>query len=207
MTAFLTALASVAAVCITVGWLVGQQVLAIEIQGWMQVLSRRIVERAVLRLPECHRLRYEEEWSAELAALKSRPISGLAYSCWVLTQARRTGSEAGMVADELSDSSPVTRQPMARITVGDVWDALEVVGIRPEGVGLGSAYFRLPDDRLLKFPNRGFFDHGIASDELLAVFASWGACPTASGRYPMPADANEWVRRPRDPMFVEHRRT
>jgi hypothetical protein len=92
------------------------------------------------------------------------------------------------------------------IAVGDVWDALDAAGIHPEGVGLGSAHFRVDDGHLLKFPNRGFFDHGIASTELLAIFASWGARATASGKYPVPVDANEWVRQPREPMFVDHRR-
>lgn len=163
--------------CLTIGWLIGQQLLAMEAQGWMLALSRHLVERAVFRLPESHRVRYQEEWQAELEALRSRPISAVGYSLSVLTQARRTGSELRRVAPELSTAVPATSEGAARVTVGDVWDALDAAGIHPEGVGLGSAYFRLPDGRLLKFPNRGFFDHGIASDELLAVFASWGAHP------------------------------
>lgn len=202
MTALLTACAFIAAICVTIGLLVGQQVLATELQGWLLVLSRRLIERAVLRLPACHRLRYEEEWLAELDALKPRPISAFVYSAWLLTRARRTGGELRQGADELSVSSAETRQPTARVTVGDIWEALDAAGIDPEGVGMGSAYFRLSDGRLLKFPNRGFFDYGIASDELLAVFAAWGASPSASGNYPMPPDADEWVRKPSGPMFV-----
>jgi hypothetical protein len=196
----------VAAICLTIACLVGQQILATEVTGWMVVLSRHLVERAVRNLPEPHRLRYQEEWLAELAALRSRPISALGYSLWVLSRAKRTGSELGARASELSPLSPGATDRAPGIAVGDVWDALEAAGIHPEGVGLGSAYFRVDDGHLLRFPNRGFFDHGIASAELVAVFRSWGACPTAGGKYPMPADANDWVRQPREPMFVDHRR-
>jgi hypothetical protein len=206
MTRLLTAVGVVAAVCLTIAWLVGQQILAVEVRGWMIVFSRHLVDRAARRLPESHRLRYREEWLAELAALRSRPISALGYSLWVLSRAGRTVSELRTGASDLSNLSPVATDPTPPITVGDVWEALDAAGIHPEGVGLGSAYFRVDDDHLLKFPNRGFFDHGIASAELVAVFALWGASPTASDKYPMPVDANDWVRQPREPMFVDHRR-
>jgi hypothetical protein len=88
-----------------------------------------------------------------------------------------------------------TQQPGA-VTLGDVWDALDAAGVKPqsgaealngqavfEGVGLGSAYFRLVDGRTLKMPNRGFFDHGVASSELMSVIDAWGIRPTASGKY------------------------
>jgi hypothetical protein len=91
-------------------------------------------------------------------------------------------------------------QPAGAITLGDVWDALDAVNVKSrrgdpaalnqkatfEGVGLGSAYFRLDDGRQLKMPNRGFFDHGAATVELLSLLATWGIQPTASGRYPIP---------------------
>jgi hypothetical protein len=90
-------------------------------------------------------------------------------------------------------------QPPGAITLGDVWDALDAAGVKPnsgaealnnkavfQGVGLGSAYFRLADGRMLKMPNRDFFDYGAASPELLAVLDTWGIRPTASGRYPVP---------------------
>jgi hypothetical protein len=206
MTQLLTAVAGVAAICLTIAWLVGQQILAIEVRGWMVVLCRRLVERSARRLPESYRFRYQEEWLAELAVLRSRPISALGYSLWVLSQARRTGSEILAAASDLSNFSPSPTDRTPGITVGDVWDALDAAGIHPEGVGLGSAYFRVDDDHLLKFPNRRFFDHGIASADLVALFASWGASPTATDKYPMPVDANEWVRQPREPMLIEHRR-
>lgn len=205
MSMFLTVVGFVAAACLTIALLLGQQVLAIEAQGWMLVLSRHLVERAVRRLPESHRLRYAEEWLAELEVLRSRPISALGYSVLVLTRARRTGSELWAGAPDPSSSSPLTMELAPLIAIGDVWDALDAAGVHPEGVGMGSAYFRFHDGRLLKFPNRGFFDHGIASDDLLAAFACWGACPRASGKYPMPPDVDEQARQPRKPMFVEGR--
>ena len=185
--------------CGATGFAVVQQILATEVEGWILVLSRRVVRRAALRIPDPHRLRYEEEWLAEIATIGSRPISALTYSLWVLMHARRTGREI-RAGDRERAAAPA--ESASCVTVGDVWEALIALDVRPEGVGLGSAYFRLPDGRLLKFPNQQFFDHGIASDELLAVFASLGVQPSASGKYPMPPDANDYMRRPRDPMFV-----
>jgi hypothetical protein len=90
-------------------------------------------------------------------------------------------------------------QPPDAITLGDVWDALEAAGVKREsgaeglnnqavfdGVGLGSAYFHLADGRRLRMPNRGFLDHGTASQELLDVLDGWGVHPKASGKYPVP---------------------
>lgn len=96
----------------------------------------------------------------------------------------------------------VAAQEPGAVTLGDVWDALDAAGVKPqsgpemlnnqavfEGVGMGSAYFRLADGRRLKMPNRGFFDHGVASSQLLAVLDAWRIRPTASGRYPAPPGA------------------
>jgi hypothetical protein len=84
-----------------------------------------------------------------------------------------------------------------RVALGDVWDALDAAGFHPDGVGLGGAYFNLPGNRLLRITNRGFLDHGIASDELLALLASWGVRPTASGKYQVPPDGNPYyIERP-----------
>jgi hypothetical protein len=89
-----------------------------------------------------------------------------------------------------------TESPV-RITLGDVWDALEAAGIRPHAAGMGTAFFNLPDGRTLKMPNRSFFDHGIASDELLEVVASWGVRPTAGGGYQPPPEVDqEMVEKP-----------
>lgn len=101
----------------------------------------------------------------------------------------------GLVAIEAA------QPPQGAITLGDVWDALDATGAYPasgaealnnqavfEGVGLGSAYFRLTDGRMLRMPNRGFIDYGTASSELLAVLATWGIRPKASGNYRVPSE-------------------
>ena len=95
--------------------------------------------------------------------------------------------------------------PGSQITFGDVWDALDTGGhaLDLQGVGMGHAYFSSPDGRLLQIPNRGFFDHGIASSELLALLASWGVRPSASGKYPPPPDATPEILQPRGPVFVQ----
>ena len=46
MTLLLTVVGVFAAICLTIACLMGQQILAIEVSGWMVVLSRRLVERA-----------------------------------------------------------------------------------------------------------------------------------------------------------------
>jgi hypothetical protein len=71
-----------------------------------------------------------------------------------------------------------------RITIGDVWDALDACGLRADAAATGHAYFQLRGDRHLDMPNRGFMDWGTASDELLAVLGTWGVQPYASGKYP-----------------------
>ena len=85
-------------------------------------------------------------------------------------------------ADEAHNGS--TNKPVAaRITIGDVWDALEAAGIHADGAGMGHAYFTLGHDRSLDMPNRGFADWGTASDDLLAALQTWGIRPLASGKY------------------------
>ncbi len=70
-----------------------------------------------------------------------------------------------------------------RITIGDVWDALEAAGIHADAAGMGHAYFTLRNDVSLNMPNRGFADWGTASDDLLSVLRTWGIEPVASGKY------------------------
>jgi hypothetical protein len=75
------------------------------------------------------------------------------------------------------------------ITIGDVWDAFDASAFRPvsaQAAG-GTAYLQGPDGQRIKLPNQGFWDHGAASDELLAIIATWGIRPVASGRYPLPS--------------------
>jgi hypothetical protein len=85
--------------------------------------------------------------------------------------------------DAASKTAPAAEQ----VTLGDVWDALDAAGLRASAAGMGHAYLDLPDGRLLSIPNKSFFDHGIASSDLLAVLATLGVRPTASGNYPTPS--------------------
>jgi hypothetical protein len=103
MTSVATFLLIVAATSVAGACAIAQQVLATETQGWMIELSRRLVRRAVRRLPRSHQDRYEDEWLAELATLEGRPITSLAYALHVFSQARRTGSEISDSADALSE--------------------------------------------------------------------------------------------------------
>ncbi len=119
-----------------------------------------------------------------------------------LDQARYVVSGPALWADE-SLAAPAAEAP--QITLGDVWDALDAAGLRPGQGALGTAYFSLDDGRDFGIPNRGFLDHGYASDELLALLVSLGVHPTPSDLYPMPPDATPDMRRPRDPRFVERR--
>jgi hypothetical protein len=96
---------------------------------------------------------------------------------------------------ERSHKTGTTDPDTARITIGDVWDALEARGLHADDVGLGHAYFRLREGRHLDMPNRGFMDWGTASDDLLAVLRTWGVEPVASGKYPIEADVDpEYAR-------------
>jgi hypothetical protein len=122
-----------------------------------------------------------------------------------LDQARYVVSGPALSTDE-SLTLHATAQP-PRITLGDVWDALDAADLRASQGALGTAYFSLEDGRYFGIPNRGFFDHGIASDELVALLASLGVHPAASGKYPMPPDATPDMWRPRDPRFVEPTRS
>jgi hypothetical protein len=109
-----------------------------------------------------------------------------------------------VIAIEAADTADVSRadageptEPAARrITIGDVWDALDAAGLRPDGAGLGHAYFRLRGDRHLEMPNRGFLDWGTASNDLLAILQTWGIRPVASGKYPTRPDVtSDYARR------------
>ena len=116
-----------------------------------------------------------------------------------LDQARWVASGPALAPE----GSSLTTAEEPQITLGDVWDALDAAGLAPTQGALGTAYFSLADGRDLGIPNKGFFDHGIASDELLDVLGSWGVRPTASGRYAMPPDATPEMREPRGPRYVQ----
>lgn len=119
-----------------------------------------------------------------------------------LDQARYVISGPALAELPSSGAATPAAEPGSRITLGDAWDALDAAGMRPVQGALGTAYFSLQDGRHFGFPNRGFFDHGIASDELVALLASLGVHPTASGRYPMPPDATPDMWRPRGPRWA-----
>jgi hypothetical protein len=94
----------------------------------------------------------------------------------------------GPVLADATDASgagagEVAEPDAQRITIGDVWDALEARDLCLDAAGMGHAYFRLRGDRYLEMPNRGFMDWGTASEELLAVLRTWGIQPVASGKY------------------------
>jgi hypothetical protein len=92
------------------------------------------------------------------------------------------------VADELERSAG-TAPAYVWVSIGDIWDALDAAGIRPSNMRLSSAYFRLPDGRSIQLPNREFYELACASDELLALLASWGIRPAATGKYQYSPDA------------------
>jgi hypothetical protein len=130
--------------------------------------------------------------SAEMLAVHLLDRPSYVVSGPALASEQPDGAAAGEL-EMGAETSPADE----RIKLGDVWDALDAAGFRPYGVGMGSAHFNLPDGRSLQIPNRGFLDHGIASDELLALLASWNVRPAAGGKYPMPTYANqEQVVRP-----------
>jgi hypothetical protein len=67
-----------------------QQALASEATGWLRWLAAAIVRRAAAMLP-AHRCRYEEEWLAEMAMFRERPLSGLITALRIFLRARATG--------------------------------------------------------------------------------------------------------------------
>ena len=84
--------------------------------------------------------------------------------------------------------SPARLDTRDRITIGDVWDAIDASGFQPvSGQGaLGTAYLEGPDGQEVRFPNQGFMDWAVASDDLLEVMDSWGVHPVVSHKHPPP---------------------
>jgi hypothetical protein len=77
-------------------------------------------------------------------------------------------------------------RPAEQVKLGDVWDALDAGGFRPTQAAMGTAWLNGPDGRLITLPNQGFLDWRPAAVDLLALLASWGIQPVASGRYRVP---------------------
>jgi len=117
------------------------------------------------------------------------------------------GSETAETA-EADNAGPgnIAKPATARIAMGDVWDALEARGIRPDQGAGGHAYFLVRGDRHLVVPNRSIMDWGKASDELLAVLKTWGVEPVASGKYPVRPDIDP-EKTKRDAGYVQEMRT
>lgn len=80
--------------------------LAGELFGWFPWLARRVIRRAVRRLPLAYQRRYEEEWLGELDALPAKGISSLIFSLHVLWS---TSQLCGSLR-ETATSSPATWQ-------------------------------------------------------------------------------------------------
>jgi hypothetical protein len=70
-----------------------------EFADWSPFLARRIIRRAVRRIPEEHRVRYEEEWAAELEAVEGK-LSKLFLACGVVLSARSIGKELRSTAPQ-----------------------------------------------------------------------------------------------------------
>jgi hypothetical protein len=62
-----------------------------EFTDWCPWFARRLVGRAVRRLPEASRDRWEEEWLGDLAAFEGRRLSILARGLWIYLRAPSWG--------------------------------------------------------------------------------------------------------------------
>jgi hypothetical protein len=68
-----------------------------EVSGWLPVWSNHLLESAVSLVPIEYQDRYREEWKAELASFRDRPLSGLRFA-WRLRRRARC------VSDVLADN-------------------------------------------------------------------------------------------------------
>jgi hypothetical protein len=87
-----------AAVTVLVGVVV--QLTAEEVSGWLPIWSRGLLSAAVRRLPVAQRDRYRDEWRAELAAYRGRPLGGILFA-WRLRRRANSVSEAILEEEEL----------------------------------------------------------------------------------------------------------
>jgi hypothetical protein len=62
-----------------------------EFTDWCPTLAEHLVRRAVRRLPEGSRARWEEEWLGDLAAFKGRRLSILVRGLWIYIRAPSWG--------------------------------------------------------------------------------------------------------------------
>jgi hypothetical protein len=152
-----------------------------------------ILRLAMARVPHAMRDDLAAEWNAELHYILrgseglpiTRLIRGIRYAVGLLRAARAVAAGLTGRRRRFGRREGV---PMP-VTIGDVWEAIENCGFRPEKyqAGMGHAYLEGPDGRWVELPNKSFMDWGLASEELLAILAAWGVQPVASGNYALPA--------------------
>jgi hypothetical protein len=70
-----------------------------------------------------------------------------------------------------------------RITLGDVWDALEQAGFHVTQGATGKRLLEGPQGRSIMLHGRELLGWRVVSEDLLAQLASWGIRPVASGKY------------------------
>ncbi len=111
MSLLLAVLGTIGAIVLIVGialgsvlWRVLGKVIDNELEVAIPELARGLLEKAIARIPEDHRLRLEEEWTAGLKdPLEKRPL-------WALVQAASLWQKAGRIATEL-EPAPVPVSP------------------------------------------------------------------------------------------------
>lgn len=86
---------AISAIALAIIVVVAQSLLAAEVRGWASPLSRYLVRVAARKLPPAHRLRYREEWLAELSAFDQRVLTGIAFASRVLLRSRAMKQELG----------------------------------------------------------------------------------------------------------------
>ena len=78
-----------------------------ELQDWLPTIARRLVDRAVARLPESERGRYYEEWHAHLSDCPGK-LSKIChaigcYSASIRPLGKRRQSQSGIVRQAVAD--------------------------------------------------------------------------------------------------------
>jgi hypothetical protein len=84
-----------------------------EFSGWIPVWTRGLLRSAVRHLPVAQRDRYREEWQAELAAYKRRPLAGILF-VWRLRRRAHSVSEAILEEEDLGRFPEVNPFPASR---------------------------------------------------------------------------------------------
>jgi hypothetical protein len=74
--------------------------------------------------------------------------------------------------------------------VGDVWDALEAAGFQVTSVATGRRLLTGPADQTIFLHGPELVGGLVAAASLLALLASWGLTPVASGRFFPPPGAD-----------------